>query len=64
MLPLSDRAQALYEAAQTQAAAGRPAQAEASYQELAKLKVTPWSQMAERRLADLSLAPGLAQVGR
>ncbi len=58
------RAQAMYELARGLGAAGKPGPAVDTYKKLAALKVAPWSGMAERHLADIQLAPRLAQVGK
>ncbi len=60
----SDQAQALYEVAQSLRRLKRHHQVARSFQELAKMQVSPWSQMAQRHLADMKLAPELAQVGK
>lgn len=57
-----DRAQALYEIAQTYGQAGRQQNLEEAMNALAKLKVEPWSSMAERHLADLSMAARITQT--
>lgn len=59
-----ERGQALYEAAQAHGLAGQPERLEAAMGELAKLKISPWSAMAERHLADLGMAARLAQAMR
>ena len=59
-----DKAQAAYELAQSQRKAGAPAQVAATYQRLAKMNVTPWSQMAARHLADMDLSRSLNKVGK
>ncbi len=60
----SDQAQALYEVAQSLRRLKRYRQVARSFQKLAKMQVSPWSQMAQRHLADMKLAPELAQVGK
>jgi tetratricopeptide (TPR) repeat protein len=60
----TDKAQALYEMAQSLRAEGKAAEMAEALGQLAKMKVIPWSQMAERHLADMQLAPRLAQVGQ
>ena len=57
------RAQALYQLAQTLRHLKRHALVAAAFQRLAKLKVSPWSDMAQRHLTDMALAPRLAGVG-
>ncbi|MBI4799108.1 MAG: tetratricopeptide repeat protein [Desulfarculus sp.] len=59
-----ERGQALYEAAQGYGQAGQQERLEAAMQELAKQKISPWSAMAERHLADLAMAARLAQAMR
>ena len=65
MAPGEDqKAQAMYELSQTCAAAGKAQEAADLLAELAKLPAQPWAGMAQRHLADLQLAPRLAQVGK
>ncbi|MBI5521024.1 MAG: tetratricopeptide repeat protein [Desulfarculus sp.] len=59
-----ERGQALYELAQGHGQAGQQERLEAAMGELAKLKISPWSAMAERHLADLAMAARLAQAMR
>ncbi|MFH1034947.1 MAG: tetratricopeptide repeat protein, partial [Pseudomonadota bacterium] len=58
----ADRAQALYETAQAYGQAGRQESLEKAMTDLAGLKVAPWSMMAERHLADLSMAARMNQA--
>jgi tetratricopeptide (TPR) repeat protein len=58
-----DRAQAVYEQGQTLRRLDRRAEVAKTFRRLAELKVSPWSDMAARHLADMELAPRLAEVG-
>jgi TolA-binding protein len=57
------RAQAIYEQASTLRTLERNAEVAKAYQRLVKLKVQPWTAMAQRHLTDMKLAPRLATVG-
>lgn len=59
-----DKAAAIYGQAQAQMNLKAYDKMAADFQRLAKMKVTPWSQMAARHLADMKLAPQLASVGQ
>jgi TolA-binding protein len=58
-----DRAQAIYEQGQTLRRLDERARVAETFRRLAELKVSPWSDMAARHLADMELAPRLAEVG-
>jgi TolA-binding protein len=62
-LDKEQRAQAIYQLAQTLRRLKRHALVATAFQRLAKMKVAPWSDMAQRHLADMALAPRLAGVG-
>ncbi len=57
------RAQAIYEQAASLRVLKRNAEVAKAYQRLVKLKVQPWTAMAQRHLEDMKLAPRLATVG-
>gem|GEM_PF-3576911 len=59
----TQQAQALYQLAQAARLAGDSEEVLKVLAQLVQLKVDPWSSMAQRLLADLDLAPRLAQVG-
>jgi tetratricopeptide (TPR) repeat protein len=59
----NQKAQALYELAQSARLAGDAEEVGKVLDQLAKLKVDPWSSMAQRMQTDLDMAPRLAQVG-
>ncbi|MFZ5587570.1 MAG: tetratricopeptide repeat protein [Thermodesulfobacteriota bacterium] len=58
------KAQAMYELAQTHIMAGKTQETADILAELAKMQAQPWSGLAQRHLMDLQLAPRLAQVGK
>ncbi|MFH1057388.1 MAG: tetratricopeptide repeat protein, partial [Pseudomonadota bacterium] len=58
------KAQAMFEMAETYDLAGRRQDSADLLAELAKMPAEPWSGLAQRRLMDLQLAPRLAQVGK
>lgn len=59
-----DKAAALYELAQVLRKQGQHEQVAKTFKQLKEMGVSPWSQMAERHLADMALAPRLAAVGK
>jgi TolA-binding protein len=59
-----DKAQALYDLSQSRRGEGKNREMAEDLKELVRMQVTPWSSMAARHLADMELAPRLAQVGQ
>jgi TolA-binding protein len=59
-----DKAAAVYGLSQARRSMGDFKAMAADFTRLAKMKITPWSQMAARHLADIKLAPQLASVGK
>jgi tetratricopeptide (TPR) repeat protein len=59
-----DKAVATYELAQSLRGVGRNKEVADTFRKLKEMNVSPWSQMAARHLADMELAPRLAQVGK
>jgi tetratricopeptide (TPR) repeat protein len=59
-----EKAQAMYEQARVYQSARMGSEMATTLTRLAKMKVEPWSEMADRLLTDLQMAPRLAGVGQ